>query len=216
VTGRPRGTNEVPRLGVTKRCVICKRERPDAEFYSNGRWGLSPKCKDCWRVPIVKTLADRAAEFWAQVQRGDGCWLWQGPLIESGYGNFNINYREVRGAHRAAWVFTHGPIPAGLCICHRCDNPQCVRPDHLFLGTTADNTRDAAAKGRMRNGNQKCERNANAKLTWITVDLARQWHSEGVARQEIARRLGVAAATVFAILRGVTWKESDRPRVASA
>lgn len=86
--------------------------------------------------------------FWEKVdQRGDGCWEWTAALDTNGYGHFIIEGRN-HAASRVAWMLTHGPIDAGLFVCHRCDNPPCCRPDHLFLGTALDNARDAVAKGR--------------------------------------------------------------------
>lgn len=81
--------------------------------------------------------------FWNRVVRGDGCWVWQGPTNRKGYGIY-----AQWTAHREAWRRTNGPIPDGMLVCHHCDNPPCVRPVHLFLGTITDNNRDRAAKGR--------------------------------------------------------------------
>ena len=84
-----------------------------------------------------------------------GCWEWNGPRNKAGYGSyrrdlFQVPYKEaVQLAHRHAYVLTHGPIPDGMCVCHTCDNPPCINPDHLFLGSQADNHHDAQAKGRM-------------------------------------------------------------------
>lgn len=95
--------------------------------------------------------------FWRRVRQGSGCWEWQGTRTAQGYGGFRIG-GTMRKAHRVAWELTHGPIPPGAgphgtCVLHRCDNPGCVRPDHLFLGTNRDNARDREAKGRTARAN---------------------------------------------------------------
>lgn len=93
--------------------------------------------------------------FWRLVpdQPREGCWLWTGTPAGGRYGNFKTGRgRESTTAHRFAWELTYGPIPIGMFVCHRCDTPKCVRPDHLFLGTARENTRDMLEKG--RHGNQ--------------------------------------------------------------
>ncbi len=96
----------------------------------------------------VMTLADR---FWARVAVGkpDECWEWTRYRDRAGYGQAYHEGRDVP-AHRLAWILTHGPIPDGLKVLHRCDYPPCVNPAHLFLGTQGDNVRDAVAKGRLK------------------------------------------------------------------
>jgi len=89
--------------------------------------------------------------FWAEVEKTDGCWLWRAALSTNGYGQTSRDGVQIR-AHRLAWELERGPIPVGLLVLHRCDVPTCVNPDHLFLGTNKDNSRDMAAKG--RDGNQ--------------------------------------------------------------
>ena len=77
-----------------------------------------------------------------------GCWLWRGAITSTGYGHMKVG-EHYEKAHRIAWRFAYGVIPDGLQVCHRCDNPPCVNPDHLFLGTQVDNLRDCYRKGRM-------------------------------------------------------------------
>lgn len=99
--------------------------------------------------PTPKPLADR---FWPKVEKppAAGCWRWMGSLNQDGYGQIGFTSRKLIHAHRAAWLLTHGEIPRGLQVLHTCDNPPCVNPAHLWLGTHADNMADASRKGRLR------------------------------------------------------------------
>jgi hypothetical protein len=110
----------------------------------------------------IKPQKDPAARFWRCVlkKEGDGCWEWVSNRSKAGhgskrarqrgegYGYFMFNWETKMLAHRYSWELHHGPIPKGMLVCHRCDNPPCVRPDHLFLGTYKDNAHDMVAKGR--------------------------------------------------------------------
>lgn len=89
-----------------------------------------------------------ALRFWQRVERGPNCWLWSGGTNERGYGKISDDNRRPAYAHRISWEMTNGPIPEGLYVCHHCDNPRCVNPSHLFLGTQKDNLRDMSTKGR--------------------------------------------------------------------
>ena len=97
------------------------------------------------RGPLVLRL-------WRRVARGEACWLWTGNTDAEGYGRIALENGLVRRTHQAAWIVTYGPIPPGLHVLHECDNPPCVNPAHLWLGTHADNMADRDAKGRGRYG----------------------------------------------------------------
>jgi hypothetical protein len=104
----------------------------------------------------TKPLAER---FWGKVRKGAGCWVWTGSRIPKGYGKIQLGRRGTspRFAHRISWELHFGPIPQGLWVLHKCDNPSCVKPSHLFLGTAKDNTSDMMAKGRNRNSPRVAE-----------------------------------------------------------
>jgi hypothetical protein len=98
---------------------------------------------------------NRARElFWKKVDKSGDCWIWTANRLPKGYGLFGRQYWDemhTQLAHRWAWFLTHGDLPHDLLVCHRCDNPPCVRPEHLFLGTSKDNNRDRAGKWRHHN-----------------------------------------------------------------
>ena len=167
------------------------------------------------RTIVWGTVEER---FWAKVERGPGCWEWKASRSRQGYGQFGMDRGGPRWsnspAHRVAWEFTYGPIPSGLLICHRCDNPPCCNPEHLFLGTVSENAVDSVAKGRWmvhRHRNQPCgERNINAKLTEAAVrDIRRRYAEGGISQQTLADEYGVGQTKISAVVRRQTWRHVD-------
>jgi hypothetical protein len=144
-------------------------------------------------------------EFWERVDRSDdadACWPWIGPRGSRGYGISGLPGKNAL-AHRAAWAFTYGPIPANLLVCHNCDNPPCCNPTHLFIGTSADNNRDMMNKGRQAVG----EDYKRSKLTESNVLEIRSAYANGKANQyELAAHYGVSQGTIGFVIRRETWK----------
>ena len=138
-------------------------------------------------------------KFWARVTKSDGCWLWQGPVDRWGYGR-----TSNRLAHRIAWELSTGESPGSLFVCHHCDTPACVRPEHLFLGTHSDNMRDKMSKGRgrgmfPRGMNNAGEAHKRAKLTDDAVRRIRGMYRAGVACKDIAPLFGIAPNTAYQV-----------------
>lgn len=154
------------------------------------------------RVPIE----DR---FWEKVQKTESCWFWIGALYTNGYGHIGSGGAGQKNllAHRVSWVFAYGQIPDRLCVLHRCDVRRCVRPDHLFLGTKLDNTRDMDAKGRRVITPHLADTNGHASLTNDQVlDIRRRYTAGGVTQWMLAREFGVWQGTISAIVRRAFWK----------
>lgn len=147
---------------------------------------------------------DRIKLFWSKVRKaeGDGCWEWTGCTGHFGYGMFFDRARRNNvGAHKFAFEQANGPVPPGYFVCHRCDNPRCCRPDHLFLGLPADNSQDMASKGRSLKG----ARHPNSKLTEEMALTIRRRHAAGETNEAIALDLGLHHDHVSKITSGRAW-----------
>lgn len=144
--------------------------------------------------------------FWNKVQKTDGCWIWTAATDHNGYGAIMSRGKRpgncMIGAHQGSWLLNRGPIPDGKCVLHACDQPLCVRPDHLWIGTQLDNVRDMIAKGRMAFG----EKRAFAKLKWTQVRQIRLKYARGgITYRELANEFGVHCGTVGQIIRRNKW-----------
>jgi hypothetical protein len=134
------------------------KEQRDA-FVAGSLWGaeypdrpVSEDKEEALRRYPDKYPMEIEKRFLSHVDKSEGCWEWSGKVDKAGYGQFKIGGRngKTNFAHRVSYTLFKGEIPDGMCVLHRCDNPPCVNPEHLWLGTKADNSRDAMAKGRLR------------------------------------------------------------------
>jgi hypothetical protein len=141
-----------------------------------------------------------AESFWARIEKRDGCWNWPGARFVSGYGKVRWHGKS-KLAHRVAWELARGPIPKGQQVCHRYDNPLCINPDHLFLGTMKDNMVDKIRKGRQARGEQ-C---GGSKLTEQAVREMRSRAARGASLTTLAREYGVAPSHVSKVVSGARW-----------
>lgn len=143
-------------------------------------------------------------DFWAKVdQPKDGCWEWQGSLRNDGYGQFMMDGVQW-GTHRLAYSLVVGQIPAGLLVCHHCDNPKCCRPDHLYAGTVSDNAGD-----RERRNRRPVRRGVDVPTSVLTEEDVRAIRSlalVGWPDREIADRFGVHLVTINKVVNRKTWK----------
>lgn len=161
----------------------------------------------CYSINM-KPLEQRLREK-TDVRGESDCWLWRGHRHPSGHGQIGRGRRAdgLTYTHIAAWEIASGrKVPPGMCVCHRCDNPPCVNPAHLFLGTKADNTNDMLAKGRHPHG----EKASWAKLREKDVERIRAMRADGLTQREIADHLGVSRALVGLILQGKRWPHLAR------
>jgi hypothetical protein len=155
--------------------------------------------------------------FWSKVNKNGPliletpCWVWSAGKHAKGYGFFSIENRDYR-AHRISWEIHNGPIPPEQLVLHRCDNPSCVRPDHLFLGDYKANSQDCLSKGR-NNPNPESiagECNGKAKLVLSQVVEIKKLYATGLySQRELARQFSISQAHVKDLINGRRWKHLE-------
>ena len=152
---------------------------------------------------------DDAERFWSKVDKSGECWEWSGTVLKKMYyGRYFLGGKTVL-AHRYSYILHH-PLTIDLwehreiCVCHRCDNPRCVNPAHLFLGTVADNNKDKEAKG--RGGQTKGEKHGRSKLTETDVrEIRIKYANGGITHRQLALEYGISQQAITKIIRRRTW-----------
>lgn len=150
-------------------------------------------------LPFFGEVMDR---FWSKVDRSGECWIWTAYRDSFGYGNFKVDGVNCY-AHRICYELEHGSIPEGMCVLHRCDNPSCVNPEHLFLGTHRDNVKDKISKRRHCIGSK----NGRSKMTRERVRVLRAY-KKGLPITDVmlGQRFGISATSARDIVSGKHWK----------
>ena len=143
--------------------------------------------------------------FETKFEKSDGCWEWKAYINCDGYGQYG-NGGRMHGAHRISYRIYNGEIPHGMYVCHHCDNPRCVNPEHLFLGTQADNMHDCSVKGRKSPSGSVGERHGMSKLSASQVIEIRERNSNGERGSELADEYGMSRSAISLIVNRHIWK----------
>ena len=190
-----------------KRCSKCRVIKPFNNFNRNVgmRFNLHPQCREClgFKTRRPKRTLNERLDHYSIPEPNSGCWLWFGAGDDLGYGNLWGNNKLTK-VHRLQWERFNGYIPSGLEVCHKCDTPACINPDHLFLGTHKENMRDSVLKGR----NARGERNGR---TTLTEKQALAIRNDLRPAKIVGLQYGVGAACVRQIRRGVRWIYLNKP-----
>ncbi len=202
--GRPRTLGDCIEDGCSIPAI--SRERCSRHY---NRWLLA--FPDAPRAPRNHGVGSTTEErFWSRVNK-DGptmpnmdtpCWVWTAHVVDDGYGTLQVNGKILR-CHVYSFKLSFGDFEPGLCVLHRCDNPPCVSPGHLFLGTHTDNSRDKVNKGRQAKGEQAHA----AKLTSPQVIEMRELYAKGnMTQAAIAQQFAITPQSAYRILRRKQWK----------
>jgi hypothetical protein len=206
-----------------KTCTKCGKMQDLGAFSlaRRGLFGRKSQCKACHAIyrrnfvaPVTPPSLARLKEeqtfnrFVRRAHDPNTCWEWSGKITSAGYAELSLwknGTTTVAKAHRVSYRLHVGPIPPGMFVCHTCDNPPCCNPQHLFLGTPRDNTRDMILKGRGRNSDEAArgEANGHAKLTSEQVIEIRQ---SRLTAAELAQRYGVGESAIRKVRHGLNWR----------
>lgn len=192
----------VSRIYTPRVMLVCRR--------CGTEFGISPsraaECNIAYCSRVCRVGADTfEGRFWSKVQKSATCWIWTASKTEFGYGRISIPGRGVQKAHRIAWELSCGAIPSDLAVCHHCDTPACVRPDHLFLGTKADNTQDMMVKGRQRTNPVRGSAGTQARLNEAQVADIKRRRQAGETMSALGREYGVSKTAIRYIIIGRNW-----------
>jgi predicted XRE-type DNA-binding protein len=166
--------------------------------------GQTLSCKCLRKKSDEEYLISAKERFFDKLIIGKECWIWIGLKNKQGYGNFNYRGKYYL-SHRMSWIFHNGLIPQKYCVCHKCDNPSCVNPEHLFLGTHSDNMNDAYQKGRRNNAK---ENHPRYRITKEMVEKVKDLRKTGLTQKKIGEAIGLTQTTVSSILLGKHWLSS--------
>ena len=186
------------RQAVYHDCLICGKK--------------TQKCrhsKYCSRECYYKSqIIPTKQRFWKNVQKTDYCWNWIGSKCDGGYGQLIEKGNKNLKTHRLSWELHYGKIPQKMCVCHKCDNPSCVRPEHLFLGNMKDNVTDMIKKNRGHWAHG--DKHYRAKLSCNDIKTIRDLYNQGKNQSEIARKFQVTPGWIGKIVKNKYWKHVKR------
>lgn len=201
-----------------KRCTGCKMNKP-LTSYQQRSGGLTRQCADCLayarrynerrrREAGVAPLPDPADRFLSSFDvQPNGCWVWTGMMAgaDARYGRIEVDKQKI-AAHRYSYALHNGDLPLGAYICHHCDNPPCVNPDHLYAGDAFTNAADMVRRGRTNGAAVSGERNKSARLTGATVKEMREKYERGSTQESLANEYGVSKSHAHRIVRRKLWR----------
>lgn len=165
----------------------------------------------CYHGDMTRKAIPIAERFWKRVEKTDTCWIWTGAKTHGGYGVIQSGRRpsKIIRTHRLSYELCNGPIADGLDVCHSCDNPSCVNPSHLFLGTRSDNMRDCVAKGRLTAPSTCFSRGENHPRSKLTADQVRairiEYESGKTSTRKLAEKYAISRRSIMFIIHRKQW-----------